>query len=152
MTLSANLFLNATGQFSAIGGVSTSTSTSLFATLTKTTTATLTNASSTTFVDGPSVSQGSSGIWLAVGNVNMTGTQGQVAYAKLWDGTTAIDSGVAAFNSNGFSATVSLSGVLSSPAGNLRISFVSQGGLTATLPVNNTGIGFDNTITVVRIG
>lgn len=121
-------------------------------TVTKATTANIT-LTTTSYFDGPSVTQGSSGTWLAMGTVTISSTIGaNTYYSKLWDGTTIIDS---AANSSpggaGISLQISLSGTLASPAGNLRISIAgfASGGI---ILFNQSGNNLDSTITAVRIG
>lgn len=105
-----------------------------------------------TYADGPSTAQGTSGTWLATGTVTFTDTVSQVQIkCKLWDGTTIIAStnaAVAVIN-NVFS--LSLSGVLATPAANIRISCLSTAAATSFLIFNNSGNSKDSTLTVVRI-
>lgn len=121
-------------------------------TVTKATTANIT-LTTTSYFDGPTVSQGSSGTWFASGVVTISSSGGQnVYYSKLWDGTTVIASGT---NSNAggsaFYLQIPLSGVIASPAGNLRISisnFVAGG----VIIFNQSGNSADSFLTAVRIG
>ncbi len=106
------------------------------------------STASGTFADGPVVSQGSSGVWYASGTIVVSAASGtQNIIGKLWDGTTTIAS---ATNVNVSSAwtCIALSGAITSPAGNIRIS-----GLGGTfMRANQSGSGQDSTITVIRIG
>jgi hypothetical protein len=117
----------------------------------------LTNASSanvslttTSYFDGPAVSQGSSGTWYASGTVTLNTTSGGANFfAKLWDGTTTIAS--AAAGASGTNAVaITLSGALASPAGNLRMSAASSN--LGSILFNNSGNSKDSTVTAVRIG
>ena len=104
------------------------------------------------YFDGPSVAQGTVGTWFVSGTITATDTGGAAdIYAKLWDGTTVIDSG------RGFSATatntttITLSGFLAAPAGNLRISVRDPTAVTGKILFNSTGNSKDSTITAYRI-
>lgn len=106
------------------------------------------------YFDGPAVAQGSSGTWFVSGTVTVLDGAGAAAFqAKLWDGTTVIASGYlniqAAANQNG---TISLSGVITSPAGNLRISVKDSTSASGKIIFNQSGNSKDSTITAVRIG
>ncbi len=156
MTLNPNWFLNATGQFTPIGSgqiaLSTTTTTG-FLTFLSNTISSAVSLSSLVYADGPSVAQGSSGTWFAAGIVTPKCGAGADNYSiKLWDGTSV----AASCFTNGFAATatapVSLQGVFSSPAGNIRISVAPQGRTDGTLQVNASGNNKDSTIFVVRIG
>lgn len=109
--------------------------------------------STTVYADGPSISQGSSGIWFASGRITLQYTGGLAYfYCKLWDGTTVID-GVRGTNpAAGVNGSVSLSGVLASPAGNLKISVLPQVASGQSLIATGSGLGFDSSLTAVRIG
>lgn len=104
------------------------------------------------YATGPSVAQGSVGTWFASGTVTViaTGSTNAVT-AKLWDGTTVIASGeLVVTGTDGFS--IALSGVITSPAGNLRISATSNGGgnIVAAADINSAGNNA-STITAIRI-
>ena len=90
---------------------------------------TMTNAN--TVYDGPSVAQGSEGDWFVSGYLTfMTYGVNQVN-VKLWDGTTVIASGITQPywpNGSGNYSTISLSGIISSPSGNIRISAEKSSG------------------------
>lgn len=108
-----------------------------------------------TYFDGPSVGVGTTGTWQVSGNVTVydaTTANAQI-YVKLWDGTTVIDSGVVATNvaGGGVAQTVSLSGVIASPAGNLRISCRDTVTVNGKILFNQSGNSKDSTITAVRI-
>jgi hypothetical protein len=108
---------------------------------------------STAYAAGPQVAQGTSGIWFASGSVLVTDTAaGAPFFAKLWDGTTVIASGAintAAANTRGL---IALSGVITNPAADIRIS-VANLAATATggIRFNNTSNSKDSTLTVIRI-
>lgn len=105
------------------------------------------------YFDGPSVAQGSSGIWLATGNVTIKDTVSSTNnFVKLWDGTTIADSGHVQTNSSLTGTTIHLSGIFTSPAGNIRISVKDVGTTTGVMQFNMSGNSKDSTITVVRIG
>ena len=102
------------------------------------------------YFDGPSVAQGSTGTWFASGTVTVGAPQGQNVWAKLWDGTTVIASAAFLFNAADHRSTISLSGYLASPAGNLRISVRYPNG-TSTIEWNTSGNEKDSTISAFRL-
>jgi hypothetical protein len=74
------------------------------------------------YFDGPSVAQGTSGTWFASGTLTLatTGTNDTIR-CKLWDGTTIISSTVT-LSTTGQYTSLALSGYLTSPAANIKIS------------------------------
>ena len=102
------------------------------------------------YFDGPSVAQGTSGLWLVTGGVCFFGASSTVQ-AKLWDGTTVI-ANASAVTSGTSQQSSSLSGVIASPAGNLRISVRDITSASGKLLFNQSGNSKDSTITAVRIG
>lgn len=105
------------------------------------------------YFDGPSVAQGSTGTWCASGTVTVKDTAGAASniYAKLWDGTTTIASTATQTTTAGTPATISLSGCLATPAGNLRISVRDVATTTGVIQFNQTGLSKDATITAYRV-
>jgi hypothetical protein len=108
----------------------------------------------TLFFDGPTVAQGTTGTWWVSGTVTVTegGVAAGQVNAKLWDGTTIIAGTVGAVQ--GASSDVismSLSGVITNPAGNLRISCQSLSSTIGLIKASGTGITKVSTITAVRI-
>jgi len=105
-----------------------------------------------TYFDGPSVAQGTSGAWLATGQATVTDTAGvAVIDCKLWDGTTVIDSAAQSISAASQLEVVHLSGVLASPAANLRISCKDISSTSGIIRFNSSGNSKDSTLTVVRI-
>jgi len=105
-----------------------------------------------TYFDGPSVAQGSSGTWCATGSVVVQDTAGTAQIqCKLWDGTTIIASGDVTTPAANAVATVTLSGFLAAPAGNLRISSKDVTSVNGKILFNQTGNSRDSTITAIRI-
>ena len=105
------------------------------------------------YFDGPSVAQGSSGTWLVTGTVTVTDTGGSDPFfAKLWDGTTVIASAAFSVTGANLNYSCALSGVITSPAGNLRISVRDTTDTAGKIVYNATGNSKDSTITAVRIG
>lgn len=102
------------------------------------------------YFDGPSCAQGTSGTWLATGQVVLGGTSGDKFFIKLWDGTTLIASGQIQVQT-AQEETVSMSGVLASPAANIRISVRDFTNTTGLIKFNASGNSKDSTLTVVRI-
>ena len=107
-----------------------------------------------TFFTGPTVAQGTSGTWFVSGTVTMIDNTGAGTYfVKLWDGTTVIASTVSYASAAAKYVSVALSGFMTSPAGNLRISVKNTFGVSGTITANDGSMGnFESTITAVRIG
>lgn len=105
------------------------------------------------YFDGPSVAQGTSGTWFASGNVLLQDNAGiATIHVKLWDGTTVIDSAKCRILAINGEVMISLSGYITSPAGNLRISARDVSSTSGLIEANATGSGKDSTITAIRIG
>lgn len=111
------------------------------------------NLNASTYTDGPSVGQGTSGTWMATGDVTFTDTGvAPNVKCKLWDGTTIIDSRqVGGFGTANVIDSMHLSGVLASPAANIRISCIDSSGTTGVLKFNSSGNSKDSTLTAIRI-
>jgi hypothetical protein len=105
-----------------------------------------------TYYDGPSVSQGTSGKWFVSGTVIVIDSGAATAIAaKLWDGTTVLAS-TESFTISGTPLIMSLSGVISAPTANLRISVKDISNTTGRIAFNTSGNSKDSTITAIRIG
>lgn len=103
------------------------------------------------YFDGPSVAQGTSGTWFVSGTVVAQGTSAANYYVKLWDGTTVIASAAVYFGAGGLPAPISVSGYISSPAGNLKISVRDINNTNGFIKYNVSGNSKDSTITAIRI-
>jgi hypothetical protein len=104
------------------------------------------------YFDGPSVAQGTSGTWFADGTVTVTVPGGATEiYAKLWDGTTVIASTAAPIYTAGAAISISLSGYIASPAGNIRISCRDVSRTDGSMVFNRTGNSKDCTVSAIRI-
>lgn len=107
------------------------------------------------YFDGPSVAQGSSGTWLATGTVtvNAASPAENLIDVKLWDGTTVAASGsvtLTAGSPNAFQS-VSLCGIFTSPAGNIRMSARDVTTALGKIAFNASGNSKDSTITAFRV-
>ncbi len=149
-------FLRQDGWFQPVAGAdivtSTATTTGFLTYLTKSTTATIALNNISNFFDGPSVSQGSSGTWFATGTVTLLDTAGADFVAQLWDGTTTIAIAGGFISTNGFVTSVSLSGVMAAPAGNLRISVKDVSTVNGTIASSVVTAAYGSNITAIRIG
>lgn len=103
------------------------------------------------YFDGPSIAQGTSGTWYASGTVSLGVNAGDAVDVKLWDGTTVISSMFVRAGTGSGATFASLSGVISSPAGNIRISAKNITSTTGAISFNSTGNSKDSTLTVLRI-
>jgi len=106
------------------------------------------------YFDGPSVAQGSTGTWFVSGTVTVAeaSNNSDTFYAKLWDGTTVIASAV--FTSatiTPYTYSISLSGFISAPAGNLRISVRDTVSTNGKIVFNSSGNSKDSTISAFKI-
>lgn len=104
------------------------------------------------FFDGPSISQGTVGTWLVWGWVTCEDVGGSAQFnAKLWDGTTVLASG--AGNSAGptGAVTISLTGLITSPAGNLRMSAQDVTRTSGSIQYNFSGQSADSGIVAIRL-
>lgn len=108
---------------------------------------------SANYFDGPTVAQGTSGTWFVSGTVTLNDSSASGTFqVKLWDGTTVIASAESSLGglTSGIEA-ISVSGVITSPAGNLRISVRESNHTTGVIAFNATGNSKDSTITAIRI-
>jgi hypothetical protein len=104
------------------------------------------------FFTGPQVAQGTEGTWFVSGTVLLSNPGvASECDVKLWDGTTVIASANVNLSGTPTIGSVALSGVITSPAGNLRISAKCIDSVLAVIAANLTGEGNDSTITAVRI-
>lgn len=102
------------------------------------------------YFDGPSAAQGATGTWLAVGSVTVSSPTADGMICKLWDGTTVAAIGVQNLSA-GFNATIALSGFLTSPAGNIRISCKDASTTSGKIVATADTVTKASTITVIRI-
>lgn len=104
------------------------------------------------YFDGPSVAQGTTGVWFASGGVTLGDSAGAANFAcKLWDGTTVIDSRFTSISATASAAPMSLSGYITSPAANIRISCRDITSTSGSIKFNSSGNSKDSTVTAVRI-
>lgn len=106
------------------------------------------------YFDGPTVAQGTAGTWYVSGKVMVADNAGPAAiWAKLWDGTTVIDSGgvVIRTGTTGDYAMIPLCGFITNPAGNLRISVRDNTSTSGVIAFNQSGNSKDSSITAIRI-
>jgi hypothetical protein len=107
------------------------------------------------YFDGPSVAQGTVGTWFVMGEFcYLSGGAGTAMYYKLWDGTTIISSG-AFIEGTGIAANsvtcFSLSGIISNPTGNIKISVQDATSTLSKITFNSSGVGKVSTISAIRI-
>jgi len=136
----------------AAGVLSAPSSQANLSPITKSTSADVLLNNTATFFDGPSVAQGSSGTWFASGSIFVTDTAGAANITvKLWDGTTVIASGNVFLSIANVQTTIALSGFLTSPASNLKISAKDSTSTSGKILFNTTGASNDSTITAIRV-
>lgn len=120
-------------------------------TLTNTLGADVALSSTGSYFAGPTVAQGSTGTWIAIGSVVCQDSTAQTFYAKLWDGTTVAASGAESTGVANGNACFTLVGVFTSPAGNIRIDCREPFATTGSMKFNSSGNSKDCTLTVIRI-
>lgn len=101
---------------------------------------------------GPAVAQGTAGTWFVSATITLEDTAGAATfYAKLWDGTTVIASGATTSPAVNNAISITLSGRIAAPAGNLRIDARDITSTSGYMRYNETGNAKDCTITAIRI-
>lgn len=111
-------------------------------------------AATGTYYTGPTIAQGTTGTWWVSGGVTVENTAGgDVVNVKLWDGTTVIDSRRMHLVSvsGTYYGVASLSGYITSPAGDLRISVSPVSRTDGEIAFNASGNSKDSTISAMRI-
>lgn len=104
------------------------------------------------YFDGPSQSVVPGvGTYYVSGTVTFLDTSGATFIAKLWDGTTVVASS-AEDASAGNNRSISLSGVFTNPAGNIRISVRDATNTSGKIVFNASGNSKDSTLTLHRVG
>lgn len=104
------------------------------------------------YFDGPSIAQGTSGTWFASGTITVYDPGAATFSVKLWDGTTVISSTRTDSPTAGAATAISISGFISSPAGNIRISVKDELSVNGLILANNSGNSKDSTVTAIRVG
>ncbi len=104
------------------------------------------------YFTGPTIAQGTAGTWFASGTITLEDTAGAADFnVKLWDGTTVIASGRARATASNTEVTVSLSGFLAAPAGNIRISAQDATSTSGQIRFNQSANSKDSTVSAIRI-
>lgn len=107
------------------------------------------------YFDGPSMAQGSTGTWFAIGTITLSDSSvtSSNIHVKLWDGTNVIASTSITTEDANASARVSvtLSGYITSPAGNIRMSARDITATTGRILFNQSGNSGDSTVFGFRI-
>ncbi len=111
----------------------------------------LTNGTITTYFSGPAVTQGTFGTFFASGTVTLLDTAGSAKFnCKLWDQTTVIASAQTLVSAANASNTLTLSGFISNPAGNIHLD-CGANSTTSFIKANLSGNSKDSTLTAIRI-
>lgn len=102
------------------------------------------------YTDGPKATLGS-GLWLVIGNVELIDTSVLANIAcKMWDGTTVIASASERVQNTLGGVSVTMSGFITNPVGDVRISCISSSG-TSKILFNQSGNSKDSMINAVRL-
>lgn len=105
-----------------------------------------------TYFTGPTIAQGTVGTWYASGTVNCKDTAGAANFdVKLWDGTTVMASTRMNATAANVQVSISISGYIASPAGNIRISVKDSTSTSGALEFNASGNSKDCTVSAIRI-
>jgi hypothetical protein len=103
------------------------------------------------YFDGPTLTLGT-GVWLVFGTVTVADTAATpTALIRLSDGTTKACSTAQKIGASNIAYSASVSGIVTNPAGDVRIS-VKTGTATGSILFNSSGDSKDSTITAFRIG
>lgn len=104
------------------------------------------------YFTGPTVAQGTTGTWFASGTVTVIdGAGGATFVARLWDGNNVMASTVVTQSGASLRATISLSGRIANPIGNIRISVKDISSTSGKILFNESGDSKDSTLTVMSI-
>jgi len=103
------------------------------------------------YFDGPSAANGTSGTWFASGTVTLFASAASNIFLKLWDGTTLIASTNVYIPAASANVSASLSGYITGPVGNLRISARDGTRTDSKIIFNATGNSKDSTISAIRV-
>jgi len=102
------------------------------------------------YVDGPKATLGT-GLWFVTGNVELIDTSVLAnIFCKMWDGTTVIASASERVQNTAGGVSVTMSGFITNPAGDVRISCISSAG-TSKILFNQSGNSKDSMINAVRL-
>lgn len=104
--------------------------------------------------DGPSCAQGTAGTWFASGTVCFTDTAGTANYiVRLWDGTTIVAGCFSVSTGASGLGVAALSGIITSPAANIRISVRDSTSASGKIQSNPSGTSGnkESTLTVIRL-
>ncbi|MET4345507.1 hypothetical protein [Bradyrhizobium sp. RT9a] len=104
------------------------------------------------YFQGPSIAQGTAGIWFVTATAGVLDTSGAAGMnCRISDGITVVTSvrtGTAGANAM---TSLSLSGVITSPSGNLRLECADTTNAAGVMKFNASGNSKDTSITAVRI-
>lgn len=101
---------------------------------------------------GPKVSQGSTGVWWASGNVTLLDVNGAATFnGVLRAGSTIVDSGTCTTASALFACSMTLSGFFTSPPGDIHIAVNDGTSVGGAIKWSYSGQGRDSTVSVMRI-
>lgn len=105
------------------------------------------------FFDGPSVAQPTSGIWDVTATITLTDSTGAANFqVKINDGTTVFSSGAIRSAAASGAQSITVSAIVTNPAGNLRISAKDSSSTSGSILFNSSGSSKDSFIIAKRIG
>lgn len=102
---------------------------------------------------GPSIAQGAAGTWFVTATATVLDTAVAAGMnCRITDGITIVTSARAGTSAATAPVAIALSGVITSPSGNLRLECADTTATTGILKFNATGLSKDTTITAIKIG
>lgn len=105
------------------------------------------------YFQGPSIAQGTTGTWFVTATASLLDTSGAAGMnCRISDGTTIVTSSRTGTPSANAMVSFSMSGIATSPAGNLRLECADTTNAAGIMKFNASGNSKDTSITAVRIG
>lgn len=105
----------------------------------------------TSFTDGPSINVGNVGTWFVSGGLSYLLATASTADFIIWDGVTLIQAGSNAPQGAGANAQNSLSGIITNPQGNLKLSILVNTSVGTLLHKTVSGSNLATYIVAYRI-
>lgn len=104
------------------------------------------------YFDGPMVAQGTAGTWFVIATVTLRDTGAAATFAaKLWDGANVIATAITSTAAAAAYDAITLAGVITNPAGNLRVSVRDFTAPTGIIRANGSALGKDTILTAIRL-
>ena len=106
-----------------------------------------------TWFDGPSIAQGTTGVFLVIGHLTFINSANNINPSiRIYDGTSVWASGRGSTWTAGAASIATISAIVTNPAGNLRLQGNDPQFTTSTMLANFSGQAKDCMINAARIG